>query len=146
MTIGPKSKPSISIDRHPSKTNIECYIVKILNLFIILINQLLTFYQSVHIIYLSYNKVYNPGNQKWNKWAGCHNRMINGLYVIIFFTFQSTHKKLTKWKLGRILGSKRGLLTWPKKDDQKQPCKMTKNAEDGKRYFFNFKIDRKWQL
>ena len=29
------------------------------------------------------------------------------------------------------------------KDDQKQPCNMTENAEDYKRYFFYFKIERK---
>ena len=29
-----------------------------------------------------------------------------------------------------------GLLTWPNKDDQKWPCKMTENAKDCKHYFF----------
>ena len=32
-------------------------------------------------------------------------------------------------------------LTWPKKDDRKQPCKMTENAEDCKRnYFFTLNL------
>ena len=35
--------------------------------------------------------------------------------------------------------SDRGLSTWPSKDDQKWPCKMTENAENCKRYFFLFK-------
>ena len=49
-------------------------------------------------------------------------------------------KTASSWGRSCLAWGKRGLLTWPSKDDRKWPCNMTKNAEDCKRYFFISKL------
>ena len=56
------------------------------------------------------------------------------LKIIVIVIKVGRVKKIEIWLTVFLSIFYRGLLTWPNKDDQKWPCKMTENAKDCKRF------------